>query len=270
MALSFTYDSDISISFDDFITNINKKIQSPNDEEGLLKCSIDLHHLSNNSSFFIDYLNKELSTNLDSFQKGNVYTCQSFMLYRNDNFYVRVNWWPIFQESDNFYDGLVTNFSYGLVHDHNFPLLTVGYKGAYTTKIWEYDYDSVEGIIGEKVDLFFLEETNLTKGKVMYFRPSKDIHKQLMPKDEISISINIILDSPLIKRQYAFDEISNKISRILYLPSGDYFSFMKLVEYFYDDETIDILERMGKSSRIEINNAANKTLQKILNNISST
>lgn len=264
MAYTFLHDTTDSITFKQFIDNINGKISNIYDEEGLLKCSIDLKLLSNNKDFLIEYLNSQLLEKLDDFQLGNVYSSQSFILYRNSNFYVRVNWWPIIKKANLFFDELMKNFSYDLVHDHNFPLLTVGYKGAYTTKIWEYDYYKVNGFIGENVEMDFLEETDLDVGKVMYFRPSKDIHKQLMPKNELSISVNIILDTPINKAQFSFDENKKSINGILNYPKKEIISFFKIIEKINDLETIKILKSLSCSKDDTIKQLSSNTLKEIM------
>ncbi len=247
MALSLYHNSIQTLDLNEFILNIDSKIKSVYDIDGLLNCSTDLRCLANNKTFFIDYLNSELSNDLDLFQIGNRYSSQSFMLFRNEKFYVRVNWWPIIETDNLYYDALIDNFSYNSVHDHNFPLLTVGYKGAYTTRLWEYEHDSTIGFIGEKVEMNFLEQTELNVGKVMFYRPSKDIHKQMMPK-ELSISINIILDSPLDKMQFLFNENESCIEKILYHPiSNNLGSIFKFIEVYNDNETINLLESMTKS-----------------------
>lgn len=264
MALSFYHDSDQTTDLDSFISSINNKIKSVYDIDGLLTCSTDLRDLSNNKEFFLDYLNKELSNDLDLFQVGNRYSSQSFILFRNEKFYVRVNWWPIIETNNKYYDSLIDNFSYNRLHDHNFPLLTVGYKGAYSTRILEYEYENTIGYIGEKVEMNFLEQTELTEGKVMFFRPSKDIHKQLIPK-EFSISINIILDSPLTKMQFMFNEENSTIERLLYRPFNNFGNIFKFVEEFHNDETSNLMEVMTKSNNPFIRLESSKLLHKIGN-----
>lgn len=265
MALSFYHNSNQVLDLNEFISNIDNKIKSVYDIEGLLSCSNDLRDLANNKTFFLDYLNKELSNDLDLFQIGNRYTAQSFMLFRNEKFYVRVNWWPIIDINNLYYDALIDNFSYNSPHDHNFPLLTVGYKGAYTTKLWEYEYENTLGYIGEKVEMTFLEKTELDEGKVMFYRPSKDIHKQLMPK-ELSISINIILDSPLSKMQFLFNEEDSSIERVLYHPMNSTLgSIFKFIEEYHNDETIGLLESMTKSKDPFIRLECYKLMHKISN-----
>lgn len=262
MALSFYHDSNQILDLDEFISNINNKIKSVHDIDGLLNCSNDLRDLSNNKEFFLDYLNRELSNDLNLFQVGNRYSSQSFILFRNEKFYVRVNWWPIIETNNKYYDSLIDNFSYNTLHDHNFPLLTVGYKGAYTTKILEYEYENTIGYVGEKVEMTFLEQTDLSEGKVMFFRPSKDIHKQLMPK-EFSISINIILDSPLNKMQFMFNEENSTIERLLYRPFNNYDNIFRFIEEFHNDETSNLIEFITKSSNPFIRLESCKLLCKI-------
>lgn len=263
MAISFYNNTNDSLPFEEFIKIINDKIKSCYDLDGLLNCHTDLHALSNNESFFIDFINDELVNNIKNFQIENFYTNQSFILYRNEKFFIRVNWWPVFQNAEKHYDKLVDNFSYNAVHDHNFSLLTVGYKGAYTTKLWEYNYEDVIGFLGEKVKTEFLEETDLDKGKVMFYRPSRDIHKQLMPKKEFSISVNIILDSPAKNMQFLFDEESFTIKRFLYHPMRKFGSIFRFVEQYQNEETKNILESLIKNPDPFIRLEAYSVLSKV-------
>jgi hypothetical protein len=85
--------------------------------------------------------------------------------------------------------------------------MTGGYYGSgYETVIYEYDHQNVVGLDGEKVDLRFLERTALPKGKIMFYRASKDIHAQEHPR-EFSISVNLLVVNPQesLKTQYQFD-----------------------------------------------------------------
>ena len=98
-------------------------------------------------------------------------------------------------------------FSYNIAHDHNFSFLTVGYLGpGYETDIYEYDYDSVEGYVGEKVEMQFLEKVRFAAGMAMYYRASRDLHIQ-HPPSEMTIPLNLLIQPPEVRlrEQYEFD-----------------------------------------------------------------
>ena len=114
-------------------------------------------------------------------------------------------------------------FFYHVPHDHNFSFLTVGYLGpGYWSEYYEYDYESVVGLPGEKVDLRFVEKAKLDPGKVMLYRAHKDVHNQL-PADEMSVSINIMEASPKLPflAQYRFDPAKCEIAGVLTRSSSE-------------------------------------------------
>ena len=86
----------------------------------------------------------------------------------------------------------------------------------YWSDYYEYDQGTVTGVPGEKVDLRFIERSRLERGKVMLYRAGLDVHDQL-PADEMSVSINIMEDSPVLsfRNQYRFDPKTCEIVGIL-------------------------------------------------------
>ncbi|MGZ8337382.1 MAG: transposase, partial [Allosphingosinicella sp.] len=114
-------------------------------------------------------------------------------------------------------------FFYYVPHDHNFSFLTVGYLGpGYWSEYFEYDYEKVVGLPGEKVDLRFTGKSRLETGKVMLYRAHRDVHNQL-PADEMSVSINIMEASnrlPFLS-QYKFDVQKGEIAGLLTRSSSE-------------------------------------------------
>ena len=139
------------------------------------------------------------------------------MLHRaSEKFFIRANFWP--SKRDNLYKASGDSpFFYHVPHDHNFSFLTVGYLGpGYWSEYYEYDYESVVGLPGEKVDLKYIGKARLEPGKVMLYRAHRDIHDQL-PADDLSVSINIMEASnrlPFLS-QYRFDVKKCEVAGIL-------------------------------------------------------
>ncbi|MEM9684850.1 MAG: hypothetical protein AAF942_16380, partial [Pseudomonadota bacterium] len=131
-----------------------------------------------------------------SFQPENDFKPSTIMMHRGEGFSVRaVVWMP----PGPLYPPEI--FSYYETHDHNFDFFTVGCLGpGYRTRLYTYDYDSVEGVPGEVVPMTFVEETDLPPGKVMYYYGSHDIHTQY-PAPSISASLNLLLSKTDHKRQ---------------------------------------------------------------------
>lgn len=134
-------------------------------------------------------------------------------------------------------------FLYQRVHDHDFSFLTIGYLGTgYETTIYEYDALSVKVEVGEKVNMKFLETTRLTKGKIMYYRESKDIHTQLYP-EELSLSINLIPypQNVIRKNQFFFDTKNSTIENFAKNNAAKNIFVCKLARLLGNANTVDIL-----------------------------
>lgn len=136
---------------------------------------------------------------LRRFQADNDFKPSTLMLHRGEGYSIRAVLW---RPPDDLHPPDI--FSYYETHDHNFDFFTVGAFGpGYRTHLYEYDYDSVQGVPGEKIRLRDAGETGLPPGKVMYYYGSRDIHTQL-PAPSISASINLLLPKtdPAHRRQY--------------------------------------------------------------------
>jgi len=210
MAYSIKANISDDISFSDFIKNINKKL-IPGKINTLIDCATDIQKLANNREFLIKFIHSELDK-LSDFQNKNTHSAQTLVLYGNKNFYFRVNIWPPLSKRKEISDWQKSIFVYEQPHDHNFSFLTVGYLGGgYETEIWEYDYSKVNGNVGEKVDMKFLEKTSLVKGKAMIYRKSTDIHSQFPPND-YTISLNIMpFETTLIQHEQFYFDLNKKI-----------------------------------------------------------
>ncbi len=252
MPILFNDTSNKSLELKEFIEIANSKIQFDN-IDSLLSIKDELLMLGNNRSFFINYLNQELKDNLTGFQSENSYNEQSFLLHNTDDYYIRATYWPMLSENSIIKDSQNQVFSYNYAHDHNFALLTTGYKGeGYWTKIWQYDYDKTIGYVGEDVELNFSIHTNLCEKKAIFYEPSKDIHIQLPPNTEDSLAINVILKSynQFNMKQYEFDIPNQKISGLIKGSTESKFGIIDLASKFGDDETKNFLMELSKKHRI--------------------
>lgn len=157
-----------------------------------------LRRLYNNRSFLGDLLLQQFADQA-TFEALNPYTPQVFMLHRGEHYFLRAAVWapPEGRLGEEI-------FFYEDAHDHNFSLLTLGYLGSgYRTVLFEYEHDRVQGQVGEKVPVTFLDDTRLSAGRVLFYRPSRDIHVQY-PSEDLSISFNIVVPDSM-KRQFSFD-----------------------------------------------------------------
>ena len=164
----------------------------PNDEASLLAAARRLRQLGNNRTFLGDMLIDALkASRLDS-EDASSYGAQVIMLSPlGREFFLRANIWPSRGEH-MFRASGADSFSYELPHDHNFDFLTLGYFGpGYASDYYEYDFEAVDGVVGEKAGLRFIERSTLSPGKLMHYRAHRDVHSQL-PPESLSVSINIM------------------------------------------------------------------------------
>jgi hypothetical protein len=205
------------IALGELIQALNDEAFDPADEDSFAAAGPLLKRLAGNRSFLAEIAMAELKDRCTKQSLENRYSSQVIMLHRaSEKYFIRANFWPserdsVFKASGN------SPFFYHVPHDHNFSFLTVGYLGpGYWSDYYEYEFDQVVGLPGEKVDLRFVETARLDPGKVMLYRAHRDVHNQL-PADEMSISINIMHATPSLAfvNQYRFDPKTCQIAGIL-------------------------------------------------------
>ena len=205
------------IEFGDLVQALNDERFDPADEDSFAAAGPLLGRLGRNRRFLADIALGELKDRCARQSLENRYSSQVIMLHRaSEKYFIRANFWPserdsVFKASGN------SPFFYHVPHDHNFSFLTVGYLGpGYWSEYYEYDFEAVTGIPGEKVDLKFVEKSRLDPGKVMLYRAHRDVHNQL-PADDMSVSINIMESTPCLpfRDQYRFDVEKCEIAGIL-------------------------------------------------------
>ena len=206
-----------AISLGDLVQALNDEAFDPADEESFAACAPLLKALASNRDFLAEIAIAELKDRCTRQSLENRYSSQVIMLHRaSEKYFIRANFWP--SERDSVLKASGTSpFFYNVPHDHNFSFLTVGYLGpGYWSEYYEYDFDTVVGVPGEKVDLRFVEKAKLDPGKVMLYRAHKDVHNQL-PADDMSVSINIMEASNRLTflSQYQFDVKRCEVAGIL-------------------------------------------------------
>jgi len=205
------------IELAELVEALNRESFDPADEESFAAMAPMLKRLANNRDFLAEIAVAELKDRCTRQSLENRYSAQVIMLHRaSEKYFIRANFWPSERDSVLRHSG-TSPFFYHVPHDHNFSFLTVGYLGpGYWSEYYEYDFDEVVGLPGEKVDLRFVEKSRLDPGKVMLYRAHLDVHNQL-PADDMSVSVNIMEASnrlPFIN-QYRFDVAKCEIAGIL-------------------------------------------------------
>lgn len=229
------------LSLEDFLDICDDfgEIKSKKDYE---KFFIPLIRLANNNNLLIDFLNSGL-TNPDKFQFDKSYSMQSLALAEREHYDIRMNFWPTSNEFDISNKSVSEFFAYYFPHDHNFDLITTGYtQNGYVTDIYNYTYDRYEP--GDEVDLEFNGRYELTKGRIMLYESSKDIHTQF-PPNQLAISINVLPKQKSRTLQYSFDLENKKVNSIIKSGTPDY-SLKAVLDSIDDKDLIKLFNQAVK------------------------
>jgi hypothetical protein len=228
----------------------------------LLSHGKHLQMLSNNRKFLVDHIVGELK-NIHDYQPSNGWNSQTILLGGvAGKFVVRANvWLPRRMLHGTNADGRKPQFSLEQAHDHNYDFLTVGYLGrGYDTEIWEHD-GQCSGEAEEPVDLRFLERTSLPEHKVMLYRASKDVHVQLPPQDDFSISLNLLPPTIPGREQYLFDFERSVVTKTFMAGYLGQQWLMDAAGHLCDDNISDVLSAIAtKHASEKTRRAARRSL----------
>ncbi|MDR3418916.1 MAG: hypothetical protein P4L83_22300 [Nevskia sp.] len=202
MALTIPCNTSWVINLAEFIDYVKTKVDL-SDEDSIVAAAPMFRSLANDRELVIRKLNQLVK---DEFRSQPNPSSQAIFLGGGQDFFVRANIWP--SNADIAGGRLYQDkFSYHLAHDHNYTFMTVGYHGpGYITEIYEYDRDRIQGHVGERVELRFLERQQFMPGMVMLYRAGKDVHAQFPPED-LSVTLNFMISSPeeRLREQHFFD-----------------------------------------------------------------
>lgn len=239
------YEDNAACELGDCIEALESEGFRPYEEESLLHGAKWLRRLGNNRTFLGDMMLEELKAGVDVAEDASSYGPQVVMLSAlGREYYMRANFWPSADEH-MFRASGSSAFSYELPHDHNFDFLTVGYFGpGYASDYYEYDYDQVAGVIGEKAGLRFVERSTLDPGKLMHYRAHLDVHSQL-PPESLSVSINIMHASGAqgLLDQYRFDVEKDEIAGVI-SPGGSE-TFLRVAVGLGSEDALDLAQHFA-------------------------
>ena len=244
MALTLQCSNNNLVSVDEYLAYVTSQVDL-RDPESVIASAPMLKGLANDRNLVVSRLNQYV---LQSFSTPGLASAQTILIGSGKDFYVRANLWPSVNDvgAGRMYQD---QFSYNVVHDHNFSFLTVGYSGpGYETDIYEYDYDKVEGYVGEPVEMRFLEKVKFSAGMAMYYRASRDLHVQY-PPSELTITLNLMVSPPEIRlrEQYEFDLVSRTIARLpAELEASRRVAFIELSARLGDGNTAQLLEDLAQ------------------------
>jgi len=242
MALTIPCDNRRTCSIEEYVDYISGV--DLRNEHRVIDSAAALRALANDRSIVIARINQEIEK---SFEESYLPSAQTIFLGGGPDFYVRAAVWP---SSAAVAGGRLyqDKFAYHAAHDHNFTFLTVNYLGpGYETEIYEYDYEEVEGYIGEPVDLQFIEKVRFTHRNVMLYRAGRDVHIQY-PPEELSVTLNLMISLPEIRNrdQFYFDTVRKAI--LDYVPDTDAaksVSLMKMAALLGNVETAGLLAELA-------------------------
>lgn len=221
------------------------------DEDSIAHCTELLAGLQRNRDFLADSVIAALKASYTDQLTLNRYSAQVFLLHRSARgFYLRANLWPSARDAAYTTSGPAA-FAYGLPHDHNFSFLTAGYFGpGYVSDYYDYDPETIDGRLGEPLDLKFVERSALSEGRMMLYRAHRDIHSQL-PPETLSVSLNIMDEGDHIpwRDQYIVDlgqktDGRGAIARRPTLTSGE--MLLRCAVYLTEDGK-DVAEQFAKA-----------------------
>jgi hypothetical protein len=187
VAVWLTDESQGVVSLAEFMAYVEHEVEleAP---DGILAAASMFRALAKDRSLVVDQINEEIR----NLSNREVPPPQVAFEARGRGFTVRASLWPSAADtaSGRVYE---SDFSHHLAHDHNYDFLTMGYYGpGCTSEIYRYDPASIEGYVGEVVNLEFAERAHLGPGQMMFYRRHRDVHVQLPPAD-LSITLNLLV-----------------------------------------------------------------------------
>lgn len=190
----------------------------PASEDGIAAAAPVLRALGNNGDFLANIALDALKARCREQSATNNYSAQVLLLHppeqraNGEGFFIRANIWP--SERDPAYRSAgAASFFYNAPHDHSFDFLTLGYLGpGYWSDYYEVEPDRLAGMPGERIDLRFVERSQLSQGKMLLYRANRDVHDQ-MPPERLSVSINVmpLTAAQAWRQQYLFDVTERRI-----------------------------------------------------------
>lgn len=145
------------------------------------------------------FLNKFVQSEVIKGKWPKLYGAQTFLCHEGKDFFVRLNlWFP--EKATPVAEQIKKYFSIGLLHNHNFPLFTVGLFGpGYTTQLFSWDEVDYDLKVGESIAIDFTGQPSLSFGSALFIERDADYHLQMWPK-AFSISLNVI---PTAREDYS-------------------------------------------------------------------
>ena len=251
MARKIDIDRNDTMSLEEYGEFIHDNVDLA-DFDCLCETAWALKALANDRTFLAQAANRQLSDYLDG-TAGARYTANSIVFIRGEYHTVRANIWCPLSAEERKRQLEAPLFSYFDCHDHNYHFVTSAYSGpGYESDLFRYDRAKVEGKIGEKVDIDFVERLKFQQGGLVAYEALNDAHIQHPPED-LSITLNLVARPPVFrdKRQYLFDVQNRTVSQTVDNSQERSAKFLELASQVGDDNTVDLLIALAKTHRAE-------------------
>jgi hypothetical protein len=224
------------------------------DPRSLLASAGLLARLAAHRTFLGDFLVAGLRGQGAAFQAGNNYDFQSVMLRTTPRYLLRANFWRPMGAETPFNAHERSAFGYGVLHNHNFHLLTVGYLGeGYETDLYHLPDGWRPHRLGERIRMVPIGRERLARGEVLYFRPFEDAHVQIPPA-MFSVSLNLMVQAADGEaQQYEIDPASSCVTKVIDSPRNARVHFAELARHLLPDAAERFLQETavsGASSRV--------------------
>ena len=170
--------------------------------------------LNANKTFLGDFFAKLLGAP-EGTEKGG-YNYQTVVIASGAFFVLRANlWMPGMLPGTVDHD----NYGYGIAHNHNFGLLTIGYFGdAYETQMYTLQDPLALRNVGDDVVLDDLGVWKLAVDEGIFYEIYQDVHIQ-KPTSHMFVTLNLVFKPPRDEYlQFVFDPALRSIKQILGSP----------------------------------------------------
>lgn len=142
-------------------------------------------------------------------------SAQSFFLFGNDHFRMRINaWYPQAGRTGNTKERFETFFSIDRCHNHSADLFTVGVFGpGYTTQFKESSQDLKQVVVGDRIAFDRVWDDQLEMGRALFIPKSTVFHTQFCPS-EYSMSLNLVIDQTADCLQFELENDRETVRRV--------------------------------------------------------
>lgn len=172
-----------------------------------------LRGLGADPGWLVATLAHEIAADPREFQRHNRYDAHTLILAVRERYLLRVNLWVPLGDA---FTGEARDFSYGIAHNHNFHLMTLGLFGeGYETDLFELAEAAELLEPGQRVTLGARGGARLGAGDLMLYEAYSDVHVQ-HPSRELSVSLNL-MTVPAVEHlpQHIFDIERRVVARTI-------------------------------------------------------